>query len=200
MDAQVLPPPKEVGRWSFIIATIVLGCAGSLAGLAVAAQGTYVMGPFIVDLKVTPATGSTTQLSIAPSATGLNPGYAEADTHAGFLTIDAKVVGVASVTQRPLALQRVTRPRLLADSLKDEGKAAMRSFGIRAALGVVAGGAIGGGFMALFGFRPRRIVQGLLAGVILVGALALVAWQTYDVNEFNRTTFKPGTVALAPVR
>lgn len=195
MDAQVLPPPREVGRWGFLLMTILLGFGGSLIGLAAFAEETYQMGPFIVQLSAKPASSGSTELAIAPHITGLKPGYAKADTHAGFLAFRATVVDLRRPPRLDLAAPRAETPKLLFDSLKDEGRAAGRALAIRAGIATIAGGAAGGALMALFGIRPRRIFEGALAGTLLVALLAVVAWQTYDFNKFTGTTFKPAPVA-----
>jgi hypothetical protein len=196
MDGGVAPPPKTPGTFWILIITILLGFGGSLTALAIYGHGTYVMGPYVVKVAVEPATRSTTELEVDPLAKGLSPGHTAANTHSGSLKLRATVIGVAAGAVLTDAVNGARDPRTLATTLRDDGKDAARRLAIKIAEATAAGGAIGGALTALFGMKIGRVIQGALAGVLLVALLGVIAWRTYDINEFSRTTFTP-TAGLA---
>ncbi|MCA1832320.1 MAG: hypothetical protein ABR548_04715 [Actinomycetota bacterium] len=197
MDGGVAPPPKTPGKLGILLITIFLGCAGSMTALAVYGHGTYVIGHYIVKLSVEPAAKSTTELEVDPLASSLSPGRATANTHSGFLKLGATVFGVTSDAVLTDAVAGAADPRTLATKLKDDGEDAGRRLAIKILEATAAGGAIGGALTALFGMRVFRVVQGAVAGVLLVALLGVIAWRTYDVNQFSRTSFAPNPGAIS---
>ncbi len=197
MDGSALPPPRQTAPWRWIIGAFVLGGAGALGALASFGSAAYPVGPLVVELNVKPSAGGTTEISVEPIAgTPIKAGYFEADTHAGFLTLGAKVVDVRGRAFIDLAAQRVRTPKLVLDSIKEDGKNAMKRFAIRTGLVALAGGAAGGAFIGLLTQRFRRVIQGAVGGLILVGLLGVITWQTYDESKFTRATFKSSAINL----
>ncbi len=189
MDGAALPPPHQVGRWQYLVLSLLFGGPGSMVALAAFGQGTYRVGPLVVQMKVRPATSGTTELAVQPAITQIQTGHVEAKTHEGFLAGKATVVGVVGDVKQVLPLVR--SPRSLVDAIKEDGETAMRSFGIKVGLVTLGGGAAGGLAIALLGMKLRRVFQGALAGLVLVGGLGIVAWQTYDEEQLTRATFRP---------
>lgn len=201
MEGSAIAPPRQVQRQGYLILTILLGIAGSLIGMAAFAKGTYRVGPLIVEMSVMPSGSGTTELGVEPirGAPLIRAGHAKADTHTGFLAFEGTVVGVQGDAFLPLAAKAVANPKALADEIKAEGKSAGRRFGLRVGLVVLGGGAAGGFAVALLGMRARRIFQGAAAGVIVVAILGVLAWQTYDIDEFSKVQFTSGS-AVAPAQ
>jgi hypothetical protein len=199
MDGAVAPPPRQVTQWRWLALTILLGFAGALSALIGFGKGTYSMGPIVVELSVRPSTSGTTELAVVP-VPGLKPGHAEANTHSGFLAIRGTVVDVHGTALLPDALRLTKDPRTLASYVKDEAREAGRRFAIKVGLMALAGGAGGGAIVGLIGLRPRRLIEGAIAGVLLVGLLGFIAYQTYNVDAFRNVTFKPGLSATASDR
>jgi hypothetical protein len=201
MDGAALPPPRQVGRLAYLLAALVLGAAGSMVALATFATGTYRVGPLVVELAVRPSTTGTTELGITAPVPAFPKGVARRETHEGFLAGRATVVGVAlSGADEARALPLVATPRDLARTLREDGKDALRRFAIKVGLLTLAGGAAGGLVVALAGLKLRRVLQGALAGLVLVGALGVWAWRTYDVERFSGAAFRVEAAASAPAR
>lgn len=200
MDASAIAPPRQIQRQGYLILTILMGIAGSLIAMAAFAKGQYRVGPLIVEMKAFPATSGTTELGVEPisGAPAVRPGHAKAETHTGFLGLEGTVIGVQGDAFVPLAVQAVTSPKTLADQIQADGKSAGRRFGLRVGLVVLGGGAAGGFAVALLGMRARRIFQGAAAGVLVVAILGLLAWQTYDIDEFSKVRFTSGTAEAPP--
>lgn len=196
---QAIAPPHEVSSYRYMVAALILGAAGSMIALAAFSAHDYRVGPVVMRFAIQPDTSGNTQFRIEPART-LRTGFAEADTHAGFLSLRGTVAGVSGEAFLPDALLSTRDPKSLATTIRDEGKSAFRSFGIRVGWITLAGGGAGGMAIALFGMKARRILQGALGGVLLVGALGLVAWQTYDIDKFDQVQFKQAGQAapLAP--
>ena len=186
---EALAPPHQVSSYRYMVAALILGAAGSLAALAAFSAHDYRVGPVVMRLAIQPDTSGNTQLSVNPIRT-LRSGVAEAETHQGFLSLRGTVVGVSGEAFLPDAILATKDPKSLATTIRDEGKGAFRSFGIRVAWMTLAGGGAGGMAIALFGMKARRILQGALGGLIVVGILGLVAWQTYDIDKLDQTQFK----------
>jgi hypothetical protein len=182
-----------------LIATVVLGVAGSLSAIAVAGRGTYRVGPLVVEMRARPALKGTTEIEVRlPPEIGVSLGHTEAQTHSGFLAFRGTVVSVdvnGGVTALRTAVLR--DPLKLATTIRDDGRSATRQFILKLGLLTVGGGAAGGLPFALFGMRTRRILQGLLAGTLVVAIMGVIAWQTYDINAFSRTTFKQKAVGAS---
>lgn len=201
MDGAALPPPHEVPQWRWLIAAILLGWAGSLVAVAAFASGTYRVGPLLVEMSVRPASSGTTELAVRAiplDSTGLRPGAIEVDTHEGFLAFRGTVTDIAGEAFLVEAAKVTSNPKALATSIRDDGESAMQRFGLKVGLVTLAGGAGGGAAIALVGMRVRRVIQGAIAGVVLIGVLGLVAWQTYDINKFPETPFSPNVTQTLP--
>lgn len=199
MEGSAIAPPRQVQRQGYLILTILLGIAGSLIAMAAFAKGTYRVGPLIVEMSAFPSGSGTTELGVEPipNAPLLRPGHAKAETHTGFLGFKGTVIGIPGDPFVPEAAKAIVNPKALADRIKEDGKSAGRKFGLRVGLVVLAGGAAGGFVVALLGMRMRRIFQGAIAGVLVVAILGILAWQTYDIDEFSKVRFTSGT-AVAP--
>jgi hypothetical protein len=198
MDGGVAPPPKQVTPWRWLAITILLGFAGALSALVGFGKGTYAMGPMDVEVSVRAAFSGKTELAITPIA-GVKAGHAEAPTHAGFLAFRATVVSVHGTRLIPDANRIIANPRSFDSFVKNDNDEAMKKFVLKVGLMSLAGGAGGGAIIGLIGLRPRRLIEGAIAGVLLVAVLGLIAYQTYDVNEFQNVTFKPGVSLSAPL-
>lgn len=197
MEGSALAPPRQVQTQTYLILTILLGIAGSLIAMAAFARGTYRIGPLVVEMKAFPSGSGTTELGVQlPATIPIKPGNAKADTHAGFLAFEARVVGVYGEGLIPAAAKAAANPKALADEIEAEGKSAARKFGLKVGLVVLGGGAAGGFAVALLGMRARRVFQGLIAGVIVVAILGVVAWQTYDVDKFSEVQFTSGSAIV----
>ena len=192
MEGSAIAPPKTVTRQGYLIVTLLLGIAGSLVALYGFGKGTYRVGPLLVEMSVRPDTSGTTELGVRFAQLGLKAGSVETKTHEGLLAIRGTVVDlVGGESVAPDAILATKDPASLARTIRDQGKDAFRKFAIRLGLVTVAGGAAGGFAIALVGLKTRRLFQGALAGVIVVGALGLLAWQTYDIDKLNGVQFKP---------
>jgi hypothetical protein len=197
MEGSAIAPPHQVGQKRFMIAAMLLGAAGSMIAIAAFGEGRYSVGPMVIEMQAKPATSGTTELGVNP-VPGLQSGIAKADTHAGFLAFRGTVVGVIggeSNISSTLALLK--DPESLATTIRDQGKDAFRRFGIRLGWLTLAGGGAGGLAISLIGMKTRRVLQGALGGVILVGALGLVAWQTYDIDKFSQVQFRQAGQAVS---
>ncbi|HJR18831.1 MAG TPA: hypothetical protein VJ922_03845 [Actinomycetota bacterium] len=186
---EALAPAHEVSSYRFMVAAMILGAAGSMIALAAFSAHEYRVGPLIMELQIMPTASGETRFAIQP-VTGLRTGFAEAPTHMGFLSLRGTVTGVVGVASLPDAVLATKDAKSLATIIKDEGKDAFRRFGLRVGWLTLAGGGAGGMAIALFGMKARRVFQGALGGVILVGVLGLVAWQTYDIDKFDQVQFK----------
>jgi hypothetical protein len=195
MEGSAIAPPKQVARQGYLIVTVLLGIAGSLIAMAAFGAHEYRVGPFLVDMSVKPATEGKTVLGVGLTQYGLTAGTAEANTHSGFLEIKGTVTGIIGTSLTPDAIAATKDPATLAKFIQTEGKTAMRKYLLRLGLVVLAGGAAGGAVIALIGLKTRRLFQGAIAGVLVVGILGLFAWQTYDLSKFNGLNFKGPTVA-----
>lgn len=187
--------PTRTGpsRW-WILVTFVLGAAGSLVGVGLFAKGTYLVRPFEVEMSAIPSLSGETELSVRP-VPGLEPGFAQADTHTAPMTFRMTIVGVTDPAE---AARLLSDPRTLADFLRsdEQGKEAIRNFGLR--LGLVAlGGGAAGGLAATFG-RWRRALGGIIAAVVVVGVIGLLVSQTYDIEKFRGTRFVPIASRASP--
>ena len=198
MEGSALAPPRQVTRQGYLILTILLGIAGSGVAMAAFAKHTYRVGPLLVEMNVKPATKGTTTLGVEFAQFGLKAGTVKEETHTGFLALEGRVVGVFGNAADPRALLATKDPLTLAKTIRDEGKTAMRKFLLRVGLIVLAGGAAGGAAVALIGLKSRRIFQGALAGVLVVGVLGLLAWQTYDIDKLSTVQFKPPGATSTP--
>jgi hypothetical protein len=193
MQGSAVAPPHQVGRWNYVIAAMVLGAAGSMIGLEAFASHTYRVGPLIVEFDVRPSTSGTTELGVRPAIAAIPKGVVKRKTHQGFLAVRASVVGVVTEGRANIeqAVTLVSSPATMFDTIQEQGKDAMRRFGLRVGLLTLGGGASGGFIIALVGMKTRRVFQGVLAGVVLVGGMGIVAWQTYDEQKFDGTQFRP---------
>lgn len=201
MEGSALAPPRQAARQVYMILSILLGIAGAMVAMAGFAKGQYRVGPLVVEMAVRPSTSGTTELGVQPipGAPTIRTGNAVVETHSGFLGLEATVIGVYGVGRdlaTPDVLAAVQNPKALADLIQRDGKSAARRFGLRVGYVVLAGGAAGGLAIALLGMKTRRIFQGAAAGVITVAILAILAWQTYDVDEFSKVQFRRGEAQL----
>jgi len=190
MDPSVMQTTTRATRpaaW-WILATIAAGIAGSFGAIGVAGSGTYEVAPFQVELRAIPAPLGETVL--AKKVAGIEPGRAEAGTHNAPMVYKATITGL-SVGDRLTNTdpQLVATPEAMADFLSEQGKDAIRSFGIKLAIVSVGGGAIGGIGVALAGMRWRRIAGGALAGLLTLAVVGVLTQQTYDKSEFQKTSF-----------
>lgn len=190
MDGSALAPPKQVTRQGYLIVTILLGIGGAFVALAGFGSGTYRVGPLLVEMSVKPSTSGTTEVDVEFAQLGLKAGTAKAETHTGFLALRGSVVDIIGAASAPEAIQLTRDPLTLAKAIRDQGKTAFRKFAIRLGIVVLAGGAAGGAAIALIGFKTRRLFQGMLAGVLAVGILGALAWQTYDMDKFQGVGFE----------
>jgi hypothetical protein len=195
MEGSAIAPPKQVARQGYLIVTVLLGIAGSLIAMAAFGAHEYRVGPFLVDMSVKPATEGKTAIGIEFAQSGLKAGTAEANTHSGFLEIEGTVTGIIGTGLAPEAIAATKDPATFAKFIQTEGKTAMRKYLLRLGLVVLGGGAAGGAVIALIGLKTRRLFQGAIAGVLVVGLLGLYAWQTYDLSKFDGVNFKAPTVA-----
>ena len=189
MDGAAMAPPRTTSRSIYLILTILFGIAGSLASIAVFGEREYVIGPLVVRMKVTPATEGTTKLAIEYAQLGLTAGGVKTKTHSGFLALEGDVVGVFGTANATAAVLTTKDPATLAKTIRDEGEKAFRNFGLRVAGITLGGGAAGGALIALIGLKTRRLFQGMAAGVVVVGILGVLAWQTYDIKKFDGLQF-----------
>lgn len=180
-------------RW-WIAVTVLAGAAGALAAVGLFSKSEYTIPPFRVELSAVPSLSGDTELSVRPLP-GLEPGFAEASTHRSPITFRMTVLGVESAAE---AARLVADPHTLAEHLRfsEQGRDAVRDFGIRLGLIALAGGAAGG--VAVSFGRWRRIVGGVLAGALVVGVVAVLLHQTYEVDEFRNARFRPAAARSAP--
>jgi hypothetical protein len=191
MEGSALAPPKQVTRQGYLILTILLGIGGSAGAMAAFGHGTYRVGPLLVEMRAKPSTSGTTEVGVEFAQLGLKAGGAKAQTHSGFLALEGRVVGIIGDASAVQAIVATKDPLTLAKTIRDQGKTAIRKFLLRLGLVVLGGGAAGGFAVALVGLKARRIFQGIAAGVIAVGVLGVLAWQTYDIEKFSTVQFKP---------
>lgn len=189
MEGSAIAPPHQVAQVRWLAAAVLLGAAGSLVAISAFGSAPYRVGPIVVEMKMRPSTSGTTELAVNVAGQ-LTPGFAEANTHTGFLTFRGTIISVVGETSRPDALLATKDPHSLATFLQREGGTAIRKFILRIGLLTLAGGAAGGMAIAAIGMRARRIFQGMVAGVVLVGALGALAYQTYDIEEFREVRFR----------
>jgi len=190
MEGSAIAPPHQVAQVRWLIAAMLLGAAGSLVAISAFGSAPYRVGPIVMEMKMRPSTSGTTELAVNVAGR-LTPGFTEANTHTGFLSFRGTVISVVGEPSLPDALLATKDPSSLATFIEEEGGTAIRKFILRIGLLTLAGGAAGGMAIAAIGMRARRIFQGMVAGVILVGALGAVAYQTYDIEEFKKVQFRP---------
>jgi hypothetical protein len=190
-----MPPASTRKKFKAVTALLMLvtGGAGSLGSVALFGKGTVNIAPFTMELEVKPAPAGKTRIAIDPGATGLVPGTAEATTHSGPLEFSARVTGVTLQgvdLSSPLAPEKVTRnPRELAGYIREHGRSALRSFGIRVVLVSALGGLIGGMIVGLGNWKRTLIT--MVLGVLTFGGIGAVAGSTYDINQFENTQWAP---------
>jgi hypothetical protein len=189
---EALAPAHEVASYRYMVAALIFGAAGAMIALAAFSAHDYRVGAFVMEMKVFPSTSGMTELSVEPVRPVIPTGYAEANTHLGFLSARATLNGLvgSEAFVDEVAAIVTGGPKSLAESIRDEGKDAFRRFGLRVGWLTLAGGGAGGMAIALFGMKARRIFQGALGGVLLVGILGIVAWQTYDIDKFDQVQFR----------
>jgi len=200
MEGSAIAPPKQVTRQSYLIVTVILGIAGSAIAMAAFGAHTYRVGPLLVDMRVKPSTEGTTTVGVEFAQLGLNAGTVKVNTHSGYLALEGRIVGIVGTGVSVEAVAATKDPATLAKYIQTEGKTAMRKYLLRLGLIVLGGGAAGGAAIALIGLKTRRVFQGAIAGVLVVGILGLLAWQTYDIGKFKGVTFGPPAVAAATNR
>lgn len=189
MEGSAIAPPHQVAQVRWLIAAMLLGAAGSLVAISAFGSAPYRVGPIVMEMKMRPSTSGTTELAVNVAGR-LTPGFAEADTHTGFLSFRGTVISVVGTPNLEQAKVVTGDPYTLATFIKEEGGTAIRKFILRIGLLTLAGGAAGGMAVAAIGMRARRIFQGMVAGVVLVGALGAVAYQTYDREAFRKVQFR----------
>lgn len=197
MQGSAIAPPHQVPQIRWLIAALVLGAAGSMVAIGAFGSDEYRVGSLIVEMKMKPSSSGTTELAVRPIRT-LPTGFAEANTHIGFLSFRGTIIGVYGESLLEEATLATANPKTLATYIQDQGESAIRRFLLRIGVLTLAGGAAGGLIIALFGMRVRRVFQGVLAGVVLVGVLGLVAWQTYDIEKFDNVQYRQAGRSLAP--
>lgn len=200
MEAPAAPAAPAKASALALILPLLLGIGGSVGLVSLLGSGTYDVSPLRVKMSVKVATSGDTALSVeAPGAPAA--GKAVATTHDSPLRFDATIVGIDAAGLGRAVVDAVTptgqqtteplnpaEPASVARYLASNGKSAARSFGIKVGLLAAGGGLVGAGIGAL-GNRKRSIA-GLIAGLAVVGALGLIAQQTYDVSGFEGTTFE----------
>lgn len=183
----------------WVLITILAGAVGALAAIAVGGTGTYEIAPFTVELSARPDLAGKTEIALAPSDEALDPsdgslaaaipkGRAEAGTHAGPIVFRVTFTGLSESGRLTTTDQSVFADPLNAASfMADDGKAAVRAFGIKLALLALAGATAAG---LAIGFRRfRRVVGAAIAGLLCFAAIGLVVQQTYDKGEFSKTSY-----------
>lgn len=177
---------KPAAWW--ILVTVLAGVGGSAAAIGVAGSGTYEVAPFDVELRAIPAPQGKTVL--AKQTAGIEPGRAEAGTHNAPMEFKATITGI-SVGDRltNTDAQLVATPEGMAAFMGEQGKDAVRSFGIKLAIVGTGGGALAGFGTALAGMRWRRIAGGAVAGLLSLAVVGVLTQQTYDSSEFEKTSF-----------
>lgn len=195
MQGSALPPPHQVAQVRWLAAAMLLGAAGALVAISAFGSARYHVGPVVVEMKMRPSTTGSSELAVEPIRT-LKPGFATASTHMGFLSFRGTIIGVVGESSLPDALLATKDPNSLATFIQTEGGTAIRKFILRIGLLTLAGGAAGGIAVAAIGMKARRILQGALAATLVVGVLGLVAWQTYDIDQFKKVQFRTGDSIL----
>lgn len=186
MEPSVLAPKKPKPPKWWVLVTLAAGSFGSFAGMAVAGTGTYEISPFTVELSAKPGVAGKTVFDIRPSAVGISPGHAEAGTHAGPLVLGGTVTGVSGLV--PSDAAAAATPAGFADFLADNGKAAIRAFGVKVAAVSLAGSLVFG--LAISMGRWRRAIGSVVAGVLTLAIVGAITASTYDRSEFSRTQFQ----------
>jgi hypothetical protein len=197
MEGSAIAPPRQVARQGYLIVTVLLGIAGSAIAMVAFGAHAYRVGPLLVEMNVKPSTEGTTTLGVEVAEIGLKAGTVKTKTHSGFLALEGRVTGIVGTTVSTQAIAATKDPATLATFIQTEGKTAMRKYLLRLGLIVLGGGAAGGAAIAIVGLKARRIFQGALAGVLVVGILGVLAWQSYDISKFNGLKFGPPSVAAA---
>lgn len=176
-------------RW-WIAITIAAGIVGGMTTVGLLSAKTYSIPPLRVELSATPSFGGTSQLKVEPRPLppGVRTGHAEAPTHSSPIDFRMTVAGVdlAGVARQPGVL---ANPLATARHIRfsEDGKKAIRDFGMRLAMLALAGGAAGGAAVS-FG-RWKRILGGAVAGLVALGLVGVLLHQTYDVDEFRNTRY-----------
>jgi len=177
-------PKAKPSRWWTLI-TVAVGATGALGAIGVAGSGTYDVAPFKVELQALPAPAGKTVL--AKRAAGIEPGRAEAGTHNSPVELRATIVGISGGGITSTDDLAIAEPSGFATFMGSEGKEAVRAFAIKLALLAAAGGAAGG--LAISLGRWRRILGGAVGGILAIAVIGVLVAQTYDTEEFKKTTF-----------
>lgn len=189
MEGSAIAPPHQVAQKRFMFAALILGAAGSLVAVGAWGKGTYTVGQLVVKMEIRPSTEGTTEIAVEP-VRGLSSGFLKRETHTSLLAFRATVVSFLGTEPTTALLGATADPGTLADTIQKQGKDAARRFGLKIGWLTLAGGGAGGLVIALMGMKARRVLQGAAAGLVVMAALGLLAWQTYDADAFQRTQFQ----------
>ena len=159
-----------------VVAAALLGAAGSLLGLSLAAHVEAPIGPFDATLSARPSLDGNTLVRLAPLGTvGL-------DTHDAPVAVEVRMDELRREDAEAIA-QDPTLLSSLEDRLADDVRSGLWALLGRAALAAVAGGAL----LSLIGCRRLRsaVVGGGVGGLFVLagGGLAVATWRPEAVAE-----------------
>lgn len=180
------PPPSRLRRLARVVLPVLVGLAGSWAGLALWGHRTEAMGPFKVELRAGFGRG-VTEIALPPFGT------LTADTHRAPLRLTATMreVRVRQLTE----VLRERGPDYLVDEVQRDALDRTGAFAIRVAVVTLIGAL---GLAGLVFRRNRRAIEiAFLAWLIGVGGSEALALATYDTRAFESPTFS-GSLAIAP--
>lgn len=181
-------PVQEGPRILRLLAFAMAGGVLSLALMALAARGTYPVGPGEVTVHVRPQFPGTTIVRLPPFGT------IEARTHRIPVVVELFPRTIDVARAEALIERRPTARSFLADLIRDRDRA-LEMFGMRLAALGLAGGALAFGLL-----RGRRVwdaIPALLVGGILPLALYGAALTQYDPAAFREPTLT-GALARSP--
>ncbi|HEX5616127.1 MAG TPA: metallophosphoesterase [Acidimicrobiia bacterium] len=173
-----------------IVRLLAVAALGAIAGVVALgfADAAGTVGPGRLEVRATWERGGATDVLFPPL------GRLRADTHDAPLQVRAELqeLDLESLQQ---SLDQPRPDEVLREQVADDLPNLLRTFAIRAALFAFVAGAIAGALVP-----GRGILTALVAGssgVLAVGALLGLAWNSFEPTAFDEPTFS-GTLERAP--
>ncbi|MDQ3575242.1 MAG: metallophosphoesterase family protein [Actinomycetota bacterium] len=176
-------------RW-WLQLLLVAG-AGTVAALVMTGLGARTegeVGPGKVVLQARPGPRGSTRLQLPPV------GRVTADTHGAPVLLEARIDEVD--IERVQTLLKDPDPQTrLAEEVRRDLRPLFGRLAVRSLLLAAVAGAVGGALLP--GRRWWHALVGALAGAFAVGLLGGLTWRQFDIEAFNRPSYR-GPVERAP--
>lgn len=178
---------RRVRRVADVALTVALAVIGAAVAVALFGRTEGEVGPFDATFSVQPALHGGTEVHLAPL------GRISLDSHDGPLALHLRVDElredeVRAIAEDPRALES------LEVDVEAQVRAAVRSLALRTGLAAVLGAAA---VVAVRRLRPRDLLVGLVATVVLAGGAVGVGVATYRPESLAEPRYT-GLLSLAP--